>query len=205
MSQSSSRESIGKRTTKCQMMKDTTESTTDGSRHTDKNENDVILNPRLTSQENIDEIAIQLGRSFHVTTLAKLPSIVKYGLLPGGDKGTRGSSFFNHYAPWGVRASTVLRSKAPTDDVPIVLYVPIAYLQRLAESSYVVVFQGVPWECIKSAWYKEPVQGKWRRLLAKGVVREPPDSGIKVLKQDSNKGSGCREGKASYCRMHKER
>ena len=118
MSQSSSRESIGKRTTKCQMMKDTTESTTDGSRHTDKNENDVILNPRLTSQENIDEIAIQLGGSFHVTTLAKLPSIVRYGLiLPGGDKGTRGSSFFNHYAPWDLRASTVLRSKVPTDDV----------------------------------------------------------------------------------------
>ena len=100
------------------MMKDTTESTTDGSRHTDKNENDVILNPRLTSQENIDEIAIQLGGSFHVTTLAKLPSIVRYGLiLPGGDKGTRGSSFFNHYAPWDLRASTVLRSKVPTDDV----------------------------------------------------------------------------------------
>ena len=66
------------------------------SRHTDKNENDVILNPRLTSHEIADDIAIQLGGSFHVTTLAKLPSIVKHGILPGGDKGTRGSSFFNH-------------------------------------------------------------------------------------------------------------
>ena len=61
------------------------------SRHTDKNEEDVILNPRLASRDIADDIAIQLGGSFHVTTLAKLPSIVKHGLLPGGDKGTRAS------------------------------------------------------------------------------------------------------------------
>ena len=46
------------------------------SRHTDKNEDDFILNPRVTSHEIADNIAI-LGGSFHVTTLAKLPSIVK--------------------------------------------------------------------------------------------------------------------------------
>ena len=69
---------------------------------------------------------------------------MKHGILPGGDKGARGSSFFNHYAPWDKRATTVLRSKVPTEDVPIVLYVPIARLQRLgarlAEISYVVVW-----------------------------------------------------------------
>ena len=117
---------------------------------------------------------IQLGGSFHATTLGKLPSIVKYGILPGGDKGTRGSAFFNHYAPWDTRATTILRSKVPTEDVPIVLYVPIAYLQRLgarlAESSYVVMFQGVPWDCVKSAWYRDPVHGRWKRLLTKGVT-----------------------------------
>ena len=68
-----------------------------------------------------------------------------------------------------------MRSKVPTDDVPIALYVPISYLQRLgarlAESSYVVMFRGVPWESVKGAWYKEPIRGKWQRLLAKGVTK----------------------------------
>ena len=121
------------------------------SRHTDKNENDVVLDPRLTSHEIADTIAMQLGGSFHVTTLGKIqPSTVKHGILPGGDKGIKGigSSFFNHFAPWHTRSTTLLKSKTPTDDVPVALYVPIAYLQRLgarlAESSYVVMFKGVP-------------------------------------------------------------
>ena len=145
------------------------------SRHTDKNENDVVLDPRLTSHEIADTIAMQLGGSFHVTTLGKIPSTVKHGILPGGDKGFRGSSFFNHFAPWGTRSTTLLRSKIPTDDVPVALYVPIAYLQRLgarlAESSYVVMFKGVPWENVKGAWYREPVKGNWKSLLAKGVTK----------------------------------
>ena len=67
-----------------------------------------------------------------------------------------------------------MRSKVPTEDVPIVLYVPIAYLHRLgarlAGSSYVVVFKGVPWDYVRSAWYQERVEGKWERSLAKGVA-----------------------------------
>ena len=55
------------------------------SRHTDKNENDVVLDPRLTS----------LGGNFHITTLGKISSNMKFGILPGGDKGTRRNSFFN--------------------------------------------------------------------------------------------------------------
>ena len=117
---------------------------------------------------------MQLGGSFHVTTLAKIPSIMKHGILPGGDKGIRGSSFFNHFAPWDRRASTLLKSKVPTNDVPVALYVPIAYLQslgaRFSESSYVVVFKRAPRENVRGAWYKEPIKGEWKRLLAKGIT-----------------------------------
>ena len=76
------------------------------SRHTDKNENDAVLDPRLTSHDILDTIAMQLGGSFHVTTLGKILSIMKHGIIPGGDKGIRGSSFFNHFAPWDRRATT---------------------------------------------------------------------------------------------------
>ena len=174
------------------------------SRHTDRSEHNIVFNPRLTSHEISDEIAIQLGGSFHVTTLGKLPSIVKHGLLPGADKGTRGSTFFNHYAPWDVRATNILRSKVPSEDVPIV---PIAYLQRLgarlAESSYVVVFQGVPWDCVKSAWYKDPVQGKWKRLLTRGG-HEPPHNSLKIRKHDRRERTDHQKGSRSYRTMHKK-
>ena len=89
-------------------------------------------------------------------------------------KGTRRSSFFNHFAPWDTRATTLLRPKVPTGDVPVALYVPIAYLKRLgarlAESSHVAVFKGVPWENVRGAWYREPTKWKWKRLLAKEIT-----------------------------------
>ena len=47
--------------------------------HTDKNENDVVLGPCLTSHEIAGAIAVRLGGSFHVTSLGKIPSIVKRG------------------------------------------------------------------------------------------------------------------------------
>ena len=46
------------------------------SRHSDRDENDVALDPRLTSHEIADSIAMQLGGSFRVTTLGKIPSII---------------------------------------------------------------------------------------------------------------------------------
>lgn len=80
------------------------------SRQSEKNENDVVLDPHLIA----DSLAIQLGGSFHVTTTGRLPSTTKHGILPGGIKGSRGSSFFIHFAPWDSRAGTILRSKVPT-------------------------------------------------------------------------------------------
>ena len=43
--------------------------------YTDKNENDVILNPRLTSHEIADDIAIQLGGSFTLPHLQSYPQL----------------------------------------------------------------------------------------------------------------------------------
>ena len=132
------------------------------SRQSDKNENDVVLDPHLTSHDIADALAVQLGG----TTIGRLPSIMKHGIQPGGLKGTRGSSFFNRFAPWDSRANLVLRSKAPTDDVPVALFEPIACLKNLgallAESSYVIMFKEVPWDNVRGAWYKDPVKGEWK-------------------------------------------
>lgn len=71
--------------------------------------------------------------------------------------------------------NTVLRSKIPTDEIPVALYVPIAFLKnlgaRLAESSlssYVIMFKEVPLDNVRGAWYKDPSKGIWKRLLLKG-------------------------------------
>ena len=59
-----------------------------------------------------------------------------------------------------------------TNDIPMVLYVPIAFLKnpeaRLAESSYVIMFKEVPLDNVRGAWYKDPSKGIWKRLLLKG-------------------------------------
>lgn len=68
------------------------------SRRSDKNEDDVILDPHLTSRDIADALAIQLGGSFHVTTIGKIPSIMKHGILPGGLQ--EGKFILQQFAPW---------------------------------------------------------------------------------------------------------
>lgn len=32
------------------------------------------------------------------------------------------------------------------------------------------MFNGVPWDNVRGAWYRVPIKGEWKRLLAKGVT-----------------------------------
>ena len=110
-----------------------------------------------------------------MTSIGRISSIMKLGILPGGTEGIRGSSFFNHHAPWDDRSREILRSRIPTNDFPVVLYVPIAVLKslgaRLAESSYVVMFKELTWDHVRGAWYQlDPIDNTWKRMMAKGVT-----------------------------------
>ena len=119
-------------------------------------------------------IAMNLGGSFHMTSIHRTMSIMKLGILPGGTEQLRSSSFFNYYAPWDRRSESILRSRRPPHEViPVVLYVPIAILRkpgaRLSETSYTIMFDPVPWDYVKGAWYKDPKDEIWKRLLVRGI------------------------------------
>ena len=132
-------------------------------------EEDASIYPVWTSHLIPENVAMQLGGSFHMTSLSNIESIMKLGIVPGGTEGYRGSVFFNHFAPWDDRSSKILRSRWPRGGMPVCLYVPIMTLRklggRISENSYTVVFREVPWRCVRGAWYWDDHVQAWRRLL----------------------------------------
>ena len=69
------------------------------------------------------EMAAQLGGGYHVTSVKNLLSIVKNGLMPGGNAGNRDHVFFGEYAPWDPINTCTLTYVAGELDI-LVLYVP---------------------------------------------------------------------------------
>ena len=82
-------------------------------------EEDVSIYPVWTSHLIPENVAMQLGGSFHMTSLSNIESIMKLGIVPGGTDGYRGSVFFNHFAPWDDRSSKILRSRWPRVGMPV--------------------------------------------------------------------------------------
>ena len=142
------------------------------SQQTEISENDVTLYPHLTSRDITDPIAISPGGSFHVKSIGRVSSKNETWYLAQWNR--RGTSCFNRFAPWDNRARDVLRSRIPTIDIPVVLYLPVATLKslgaRLAESSYVIMFKEIAWDRVKGAWYQDPTDNEWKRMLARGVT-----------------------------------
>ena len=93
------------------------------------------------------EIAAQVGGGYHVTSVRNLVSIVKHGLMPGGNAGTRDHVFFGEYAPWD-----------PTNTCTItwILYIPgtrlLKYKSGFTYNGDIVLGETIPFSEVQDAW-----------------------------------------------------
>ena len=69
------------------------------------------------------EMTAQLGGGYHVTSVKNLLSIVKHGLMPGGNAGARDHVFFGEHGPWDPINTCTLTYVAGETEI-LVLYVP---------------------------------------------------------------------------------
>ena len=127
------------------------------------------------------EIAAQVGGGYHVTSVKNLLSIVKHGLMPGGNAGTRDHVFFGENAPWDP-INTCTITWIAGEQYILVLYVPgtrlLKYRSGLTYNGDIVVGETVPFSEVQDAWiarksdFSGDVASGPRRIMSSKVTEE---------------------------------
>ena len=127
------------------------------------------------------EIAAQVGGGYHVTSVKNLLSIVKHGLMPGGNAGNRDHVFFGEYAPWDP-INTCTLSWIPGELFILVLYIPgtrlLKYRSGFTYNGDIVVGETVPFSEVQEAWiarksdFGGDVASGPRRIMSSKVTEE---------------------------------
>ena len=91
----------------------------------------VILKPELIMRRLTLKTAWKLKGAYHVTSPSNLVSILKHGIVPGGERGRRLMSFFGVFPPWDER-NRVTRTRSPVEGElhMLIIYIPPTELIR---------------------------------------------------------------------------
>ena len=121
------------------------------------------------------ELATRLGGGYHVSSIRNLLSIVKTGLMPGGNVGNRDHVFLGEYAPWDPINTCTLSYIAGEDRI-WVLYIPgarlLKYRPGFIYNGDVIVGETIPFSEVQEAWIarKSAVATGPRRIMSSKVV-----------------------------------
>ena len=87
--------------------------------------NRVELKPELIMRRLNLKTAFKLKGAFHVTSPTNLMSILKHGIVPGGESQRRPMTFFGVFPPWDER-NRVTRTRSPNEGElhMLIIYVP---------------------------------------------------------------------------------
>ena len=127
------------------------------------------------------EIAAQVGGGYHVTSARNLVSIVKQGLMPGGNAGTRDHVFFGECAPWDPINTCTITWIAGEQHI-LVLYIPgtrlLKYKSGFTFNGDIVVGETIPFSEVQDAWiarksdFSGDVASGPRRIMSSKVTEE---------------------------------
>ena len=146
--------------------------------HSMDNSSMVPINPYSFIRRLDLKSALQLQGAFHVTSPQNLKSILKYGIVPGGNERNRLMTYFGVFAPWDAR-NRCTRHKSPYegDDYMVVIYIPPSELSRfgagVSGNGDILVDKIIPPEEIKEIWIamncrpERDEQGYWRNVVTR--------------------------------------
>ena len=132
----------------------------------------VDLKPELIMRRLTLKTAWKLQGAFHVTSPTHLMSILKHGIVPGGEKGRRLMSFFGVFPPWDER-NRVTRSRSPNERElhMLIIYIPptelIRYGAGVLSTGDIMVPENIPPEETREIW------------LARNCMQKCDDNGEK--------------------------
>ena len=117
----------------------------------------VELKPELIMRKLTLKTAWTLKGAYHVTSPSHLMSILKYGIVPGGEKQRRLMTFFGVFPPWDER-NRVTRTRSPDegDMHMLIIYVPptelIRYGAGVSSTGDIMVPENIPPFEIREIW-----------------------------------------------------
>ena len=117
----------------------------------------VDLKPELIMRRLTLKTAWKLKGAFHVTSPTHLVSILKHGIVPGGEKQRRLMSFFGVFPPWDER-NRVTRTRSPIEGEPhmLIIYILptelIRYGAGVSSTGDIMVPESIPPEEIREIW-----------------------------------------------------
>ncbi len=118
--------------------------------------NRVELKPELIMRLTL-RTAFKLKGAFHVTSPTNLMSILKHGIVPGGEKQRRLMSFFGVFPPWDER-NRVARTRSPNEGElhMLIIYIPptelIRYGAGVSSTGDIMVPENIPPVEIREIW-----------------------------------------------------
>ena len=128
----------------------------------------VELKPELIMRKLTLKTAWTLTGAYHVTSPSNLMSILKHGIVPGGEKQRRLMTFFGVFPPWDER-NRVTRTRSPDegDMHMLIIYVPptelIRYGAGVSSTGDIMVPENIPPFEIREIW------------LARNCMSKPDD------------------------------
>ena len=135
----------------------------------------VDLKPELIMRKLTLKTAWTLKGAYHVTSPSHLMSILKHGIVPGGEKQRRLMTFFGVFPPW-VERNRVTRTRSPDegDMHMLIIYIPPTELEPVSralgiswcQKTYLLLKSG------KSGW-QESAQANQTTELGKGDGSSP--------------------------------
>ena len=147
---------------------------------------DVELNLDKIGSKLSNQLTMELATSYHITTLDSIPSIIRYGIVPGGfGSSGRITTHFAVFPPWaydeGYKGKPWHGRYVKLHQRPVVLYIPPHALQQYGLSinamGTLLTERPIPFS---------EVRGAWLQCDTSTDARHPKIEWIRLLSRESN-------------------